>query len=144
MEYKTVTSEDMENVGKKIAQTLTGGDIILLYGELGAGKTTLTKGIAKELGIKNTITSPSFTLMNVYNIKTSKHQNIKTLVHIDTYRLENEQELIDIGIEDYLGKKDTLCIIEWPDKIEDLLKDKKVKRVSIEHTNGDGRKLKIT
>lgn len=153
IEYQTITSEDMEQVGKKIAQTLTGGDIVLLYGELGAGKTTLTKGIAKELGVKDAITSPSFTLMNIYP---TKHSEIKNLVHVDTYRLKESQDLLDIGITDYLNEKDTLCVIEWPEKLEDLLKNvpplggiplmsgKKVKKISIEHTDGNGRKIKIT
>ena len=114
-----------------------------LYGDLGAGKTTLTKGIAEGLGVKETITSPTFALMNVYNIKTLKRENKKTLVHIDTYRLKNEQELIDIGAEDYLGDKDTICIIEWPEKISTLLQNKKTISVEIEHVEEKTREIII-
>jgi len=129
--------------GKKLSTTLKGGDILCLYGDLGAGKTTLTKGIAEGLGVKETITSPTFALMNVYNIKTLKRENKKTLVHIDTYRLKNEQELIDIGAEDYLGDKDTICIIEWPEKISTLLQNKKTISVEIEHVEEKTREIII-
>ncbi|OGH91153.1 MAG: tRNA (adenosine(37)-N6)-threonylcarbamoyltransferase complex ATPase subunit type 1 TsaE, partial [Candidatus Magasanikbacteria bacterium RIFOXYD12_FULL_33_17] len=100
MKQKTNTTKEMIVLGEKIASKLTGGDIILLQGELGAGKTTMSKGIAKGLGITDEIVSPTFTLMNVY-------ENGK-LVHIDTYRLENAGGLLEIGVEDYLGQADTI------------------------------------
>ncbi len=118
--------------GKKIAAELKGGDIVLLQGELGAGKTVLTKGIAQGLGITDNITSPTFTLMNIY--KDGK------LVHIDTYRLENEKQLIEIGVEDYLGNPNSICVIEWPEKVRGLLKGKRVKKIKIEHLD-KGRKI---
>lgn len=140
MEYKTVTSDDMKEVGKKIASTLKGGDVVLLYGELGSGKTTLTKGMAEELGVEDIATSPSFTLMNIYNANNSK---IKRFVHADTYRLKDKQDLIDTGITDQLCNKDTLCIIEWPDKVEDLIKGKKVIKVRIQYINEEERKITV-
>ena len=140
MIYRAATSEEMKKVGQKIASALKGGDVVLLYGDLGAGKTTLTKGIAKGLGVKKTATSPTFTLMNVYQ---TNHPVIKELVHIDTYRLKNKEELIDIGITDYLGEKDTICVIEWPDKVEDLLKNKKTIKILIENIDSEGRKIKV-
>lgn len=126
----TTSSSETESFGKNLATKLNGGDILLLSGELGAGKTSLVKGIAKGLKIKHEINSPTFTLMNVYPVKNSK---IKTLIHIDTYRLEDEKELIEIGVEDYLGKPDTVCIIEWPEKIIDLLKKYKTTSIALEH-----------
>jgi len=142
MQQKLYSVDEMIQFGQQLASTLNGGDIVLLHGELGAGKTTLTKGIALGLGIKDEIVSPTFTLMQTYNIKTLKHKNIKTLVHVDTYRLENEEQLIEIGVEDYLGDKGTICVIEWPEKIEKLLRGKKVMNIRIEHCEG-GRKIKI-
>ena len=123
--------------GKKIAATLKGGDVVLLYGELGAGKTTLVKGMAAFFGIKKKITSPTFTLMNIYPVKS---QSTKYLVHIDTYRLKDEQELNDIGIEDYLGRPEAICLIEWPEKIKKLLKNKKTLKIKIKHRN-NGREI---
>ncbi len=126
--------------GKKIADKLKNGDIILLSGELGAGKTMFVKGIALGLGIKNEITSPTFTLMNIYEVKNPKLK-IRQLVHIDTYRLENENDLIEIGVEDYLGNKNNVCVIEWPDKIIGLLVEKKTISINIEFIGENKRML---
>jgi len=123
--------------GKKFAAKLHGGDIVLLEGVLGAGKTTFVKGMAEFFDIKKKITSPTFALMNVYPVKPLN------FVHVDTYRLKNEQELIDIGIEDYLGAPNTICVIEWPEKIKTLLKNKKTLKVKFEHSDG-GREVKFS
>lgn len=93
MEFISHTEQETIAWGKLLAQQLKSGDILCLYGELGAGKTTLVKGIAAGLGIEKTITSPTFTLMNIYS---TKNNQITQLVHIDTYRLKNEEELIEI------------------------------------------------
>lgn len=138
MEIISRTTEETTEFGKKLASQLKGGDILLLEGELGAGKTTLVKGLAVGLGIQNEITSPTFTLMNIYPVNSDK---IKTLVHIDTYRLKDKEELIEIGAEDYLGQPSTLCIVEWPEKIAGLLKDKKTITVTIEHSADNQRKI---
>lgn len=140
-----LTNSDLQtiNIGKQISQTINGGDILLLSGDLGAGKTTLAKGIAEGLGISSDIKSPTFTLMNVYNVKAKKQEIIKTFVHIDTYRLKDEQELVDIGIEDYLGKSDCVCVIEWPEKISGLLNEKKTKKITIDHTGEKERNITI-
>ncbi len=121
-----------------------------MEGNLGAGKTTLVKGLAKALGIKKNITSPTFALMNIYECPAKKTKQkfdtklaIKKLAHIDTYRLKNEEELIDIGIEDYLGAPDTLCVIEWPERITGLLKNKKIKKIRIEHAENNERILAV-
>jgi tRNA threonylcarbamoyladenosine biosynthesis protein TsaE len=133
MEYKTTSEQELIDLGNQIAENFKPGDIVLLYGDLGAGKTTMTKGIARYFGIGD-IVSPTFTLMQTY-----PEQNF---VHIDTYRLEDEEDLVEIGAEDYLGEKNTICIIEWPEKIEGLLKNKKTVKITIEHDE-NGRKIKI-
>ncbi len=138
MEIITNSKEETYEFGKKTAKHFKGGNILLLVGELGAGKTTLMKGLAAGFGIKNEITSPTFTLMNHYHIH---DQKIKNLVHIDTYRLKDEQELIDIGIEDYLCEPESLCVIEWPEKITELLKNKKIIIINIEHVEENKRKI---
>ncbi len=138
MEYLSNSNEQTLEIGQQIASTLVGGDILLMYGDLGAGKTTLTKGIAKGLGVDNDITSPTFTLMNMYPVAGGK---IKQLVHIDTYRMEDAQELLDIGVEDYLGSPDTVTIIEWPEKIESLLTGKNVKKIFLEHLGEERRNI---
>lgn len=130
----TKSQPETKLIGKKLAAKLKGGDILLLSGDLGAGKTSLVKGIAKGLGIKKELTSPTFTLMNLYEVQSQKSR-VKSLVHIDTYRLKDEKELIEIGAEDYLGKPDTICAIEWPEKIANLLKGRKIITISMEHSD---------
>jgi tRNA threonylcarbamoyladenosine biosynthesis protein TsaE len=140
MEYKTTKPEDMENTGREIGKKLKGGEVVLLYGELGSGKTTLVKGISQTIGVKEIATSPTFTLMNVYK---ANHPKIKNFVHTDTYRLQHKQDLEDVGLNDYLYKKDTLCIIEWPDKVEDYLQKKNTVKVTIEYLNREDRKVTL-
>lgn len=123
MAITTRSDQETKDVAKKLATTLKGGDVVCLHGELGAGKTTFVKGLAEGLDITEMITSPTFTLMNVYELPEKKLKNteIKKLIHIDTYRLKNEQELIAIGVEDYLGQPGVVTVIEWPEKVVGLL-----------------------
>lgn len=116
-----VTSEaETSALAHNITTHLKGGDIVALSGDLGAGKTTFTKGIAVALGITKTITSPTFAIMNVYDLPKEKN-GIKTLVHIDAYRLESPDEILTIGAEDYLGEPQVLTVVEWPEKIQTVL-----------------------
>src|SRR3989338_892367 len=139
----TRSEQETISLGQELALKLKGGDIVALHGELGAGKTTLVKGIAAGLGVKDDILSPTFTLMNVYHLTTLPPNHLTTFVHIDTYRLKNEQELIEIGVEDYLGDPKTVCVIEWPEKIQKLLKGMKTTRVTLSHGADNERKIVI-
>ncbi|MEG1395098.1 MAG: tRNA (adenosine(37)-N6)-threonylcarbamoyltransferase complex ATPase subunit type 1 TsaE [Clostridia bacterium] len=100
------------DLARSVADGLQGGEIILLNGELGAGKTTFTKGLAKALGITEVVTSPTFTFMKSYCGRLN-------LYHFDMYRVENEDELFELGLNDYLNAKDGVCVIEW-NKFENL------------------------
>lgn len=137
--------EETKIIAKKFAAQLQGGDIVILSGELGAGKTAFTKGLAEYFGIEKEITSPTFTLMNVYDRDPNFHldDNVKKIIHIDTYRLKNAQELIDIGALDYIGAPGTITTIEWPEKISELLANKKTIAVTIEHISENERKIII-
>ncbi len=141
-EYLSKNELNTKAVAAELMTALAGGDIICLYGELGAGKTTFTKGLAEALGIKEEITSPTFTLMNVYQVL-SPQSSVLSLIHIDTYRLENEKELLAIGVDDYLGQTGTVTVVEWPEKIEGLLEGKKVIRIWFEHLEDGGRKIRV-
>jgi len=101
-----------KKLGKNFSKIISNGDIILFSGELGGGKTTFISGLAKGLGIRENISSPSFTILNVYNT----HRKNK-LVHADFYRLENIEDIAEIGVEDYLYDKRAVVCIEWGDKI---------------------------
>ena len=126
------------NAGKKVGALLKGGDIVLLYGDLGSGKSTMVKGIAKTLGVKETTNSPTFTIMNVYD---TKKDNIKKLVHIDTYRLKDQQDLEEVGIDEYLSDRDCICIFEWPDKLGNMMRDKNPIKITIEYLDKERRKI---
>jgi len=139
MLIQTKTEQETKKVGKNLAAQFNSGDIVLLFGNLGAGKTTLTKGVAEFFKINDEITSPTFSLMNIYAI--TGDGDIKKIVHVDTYRLKNENELIEIGIEDYLGDPSTICLIEWPEKIMGILEDRKVKKIKITHINEQNREI---
>jgi len=120
--YLTTSEKQTFNLGKKLTNTFKGGDILALSGSLGAGKTIMAKGIAAGLGIKKIITSPTFVLMKVYSIKAKSYKLIvNKLVHIDCYRILNPQEIIDIGAVEYFGRPDTIVVIEWAEKIKNIL-----------------------
>lgn len=92
-------------------------DTILFYGDLGAGKTTLIKALVKELGSNDTVSSPTFSLINEYKTETNA-----SIFHLDLYRLKNENEAFDLGIEEIL-ESDSVKLIEWPQKINTLLEN---------------------
>lgn len=137
----TKTARETIQVGRQMAKKLKGGEIVLLQGELGAGKTILAKGLAQGLGVKAVITSPTFSLMNVYQVDDSETK-IKKFVHIDTYRLANGEELLQIGGRDYLGEKDTVCVVEWPAKVLELLADKNTICFEIKNINQQARRIR--
>lgn len=114
MQYTSNCYNDTFEFGKEFAKTLTKGDVVILNGDLGAGKTAFTAGVAAGLGITDYVSSPTFTIVNEY-------RNGKTPVfHFDLYRLTGEDDLYDIGVEEYLSN-DGICIFEWPDFAKSLL-----------------------
>ncbi len=126
---KFISSSEMETkkFAENFASELHGGEILALQGELGAGKTTFVKGLAEGLKIKQTIHSPTFVLMRIFKIPksraASREPRVKTLAHIDAYRLNSSAEFSNIGAMDYLGDPNTLTVIEWPEKVKNLLKN---------------------
>jgi tRNA threonylcarbamoyladenosine biosynthesis protein TsaE len=111
---KNYTLEDLPTIASEIIASVKSKQL-LFYGEMGAGKTTLIKEICNQLDVLDTISSPTFSLVNEY--KTSK--NIKVF-HFDFYRIEDEEEALDMGIEEYFDTKNW-CLIEWPKNIKNLL-----------------------
>lgn len=111
-----------ERATQKIAfdftKKLKGGETIGLIGDLGAGKTAFVKGLAKGLGIKKVITSPTFVVMKVYPVK---HSTIKHLVHVDAYRVKKAESLTAIGLEDYIKSNNSVVVIEWADLVKGVL-----------------------
>ena len=119
-EYKTRSTQQTHLLAKKILKKLRGGDVLALSGELGSGKTTLVQGLAKALGITEQITSPTFVLMKIY-ILPKPISGITQLCHIDAYRLFSSVELASIGAQEYIGDAKTLTVIEWPERVSQLI-----------------------
>lgn len=100
-------------VGKAVAGILQDGDVVLLHGDLGAGKTTLAKGIASALGIGDVVSSPSFALVNEYDTTSDA---VSRLFHLDLYRLADESDLASIGFDDLVASGNGAVLIEWPER----------------------------
>lgn len=117
---KIITNSEKETIrfASKFAGSLKGGEVLCLVGDLGSGKTAFTKGLAKGLGVKNIITSPTFVLMKNYNIVGKKA--IKRVAHIDAYRLSDGGDLEAIGATDFFDDKNCVTVIEWADRVRDI------------------------
>lgn len=124
---------DTEEFGMKLASSLEPGDIVALIGDLGTGKTTLTKYIAKGLGVTENIDSPTF------NIVKEHKSGIIPLFHFDVYRLSSGDELLDIGADEYFYS-DGVCIIEWADIVADVVPEK-AKVIFIEYGEKQGERV---
>ena len=124
---------DTEEFGMKLASSLEPGDIVALIGDLGTGKTTLTKYIAKGLGVTENIDSPNF------NIVKEHKSGIIPLFHFDVYRLSSGDELLDIGADEYFYS-DGVCIIEWADIVADVVPEK-AKVILIEYGEKQGERI---
>lgn len=128
-----------EILAKKFAKLLRGGEVILLNGDLGAGKTTFTKFVLKYLGVKDVITSPTFMLMREY--KTKKFD----IYHFDMYRLNGGEEATNLGFEEYLYSNDSrnIVFVEWSENIKDILKGKFIE-INISLIDDSKRKFEIS
>lgn len=135
-EYTTNSAEETKNIAEEFAKILKGGEIFVLSGDLGAGKTTFIQGLAKGLGIKNEITSPTFVLMKQY-----RGDNLQ-LVHIDCYRIENPKSLSELGLDEIFEDEQNIAVIEWGERILSLLPDKTMK-IEFEYLGEEKRGIKI-
>ena len=116
MQITTHSADETQALGQRLAKRLLPGDVIAYFGDLGAGKTALTRGIAQGLGVTDLVTSPTYTIVNEY--LTGRIP----LFHFDMYRLGSSDELFDIGWEDYLARGG-VCAVEWSENVEDALRD---------------------
>ena len=110
----TNSAAETRELGKRLAEKLQAGDVILLEGDLGAGKSEFARGTAAGLGVQETVTSPSFTILNVYE------SGRLPLYHFDWYRLESSEELYELGMDEYLGG-DGAAVVEWPGRCPDAV-----------------------
>lgn len=134
----SASAEETCYIGKSLGEACSGGEIFLLSGDLGAGKTCLIQGLAQGLGVKGKVNSPTFNIMKIYK---PKKEGIKTFCHIDAYRLKSGKDLENIGFDDYL-KPDSVIAIEWSEIVKDIWPRKKI-IINISNYK-EGRKIKIS
>lgn len=134
MEYFTNSPEETEALGEALGKVLSPGTVLAYEGDLGAGKTAFTRGIARGLGVREPVTSPTYTIVNEYL------SGRIPLFHFDMYRLSGADDLFDIGWEDYL-ERGGVCAVEWSETVKEALTD--TVRVRIEKTGDDSRKITV-
>ena len=132
MVYVSESAEQTKTLGEQFAKQLNKGDVVLLKGEMGAGKTVFVKGVAKALGITDMITSPTYAYMNDYD---------GVLYHYDCYRLSNGEDAEALGLTDYFYA-DGICIIEWSENISSVL-PKNCKSVTIQKIDENKRRIEF-
>ncbi|MFY9484858.1 MAG: tRNA (adenosine(37)-N6)-threonylcarbamoyltransferase complex ATPase subunit type 1 TsaE [Patescibacteria group bacterium] len=141
MVTQTKTADQTVDAGRALAKKMSGGELLLLTGELGSGKTTFVKGLAQGLGVKEDVRSATFLLMTPY----SAHKQL-TFVHVDGYRLTKPDEVRSIGLQDYLGRPDVVVAIEWPQRLKPMIeklkmKSEKLYEVTFETINEEARRI---
>ena len=131
----TSSPRETEAAGEALGRRIPNGTVLAMYGDLGAGKTALVRGLARGMGIDARVSSPTFTIVNEY-------QGARTLIHFDMYRLQSAEELFDIGWEDYLNRGG-VCAVEWSERIAGALPPETIK-VTISRCPGNDDWRKIT
>ncbi len=131
-----VALDGIADIAQSVVSVIRGGDIVVLIGDIGAGKTTLVSAVATELGTPDPVTSPTFAIV-AENQLTSAHNDIDTIIHVDTYRLTHVNELYDLGFETIFHDR-AVTMIEWGERVEDYI-DKNHFRLSIEEESPDSR-----
>ncbi len=127
-ETKKIAEDFVSNLSPKGSATVVG-----LYGNLGAGKTTLTQFLAKAVGIVETVTSPTFVIEKIYELQ---DQKFKFLIHIDAYRLEKPEELVNLGWNKIISERENLILIEWPENVQNIMPEHiKIKLETLEGEN---------
>ena len=132
--FITTSPDETEAAGRRLAATLDGGSIVALHGDLGAGKTVFARGMARQLGVTEAVTSPTFTIVQEY------HGARLRVNHIDLYRLSGAVDALGFGLDDYLADMSAVNIIEWPERLEDLLQEERALHVTIRHC-AEGRRI---
>lgn len=132
---ETSGPEETRALGERLAAMLRPGDVVALYGDLGAGKTQFVKGVCRAYDIdETTVSSPTFTIAHEY-------EGSHPVYHLDMYRIDRVEEALEFGFRDYL-ENDGICLIEWPEKIEPLLPGGTL-RIRLGHQDGDHRLIEL-
>ena len=132
--FFTKNEHETEALGQRLAESIKGGAVIAMYGDLGAGKTAFVRGMARGMGLDCRVSSPTFTIVNEY-------LGERELIHFDMYRLSSGDELFDIGWEDYIARG-AVCAVEWSENVEDAFYGDEIK-LRIEKLSDTERKITI-
>ena len=139
MEIKINDLEHIREAARQFIDTMGDKHVFAFYGHMGAGKTTFIKAICEELGVEDVVTSPTFAIVNEYSIPQQaspcQRRQVGTIYHFDFYRIKKLEEVYDMGYEDYFYG-DSLCFIEWPEMMEELLPEGAVKVQIKENPDG--------
>ena len=137
VQLRATTAQDTRDVGEAVSASLRAGDAVVLAGELGTGKTTFVQGVARGLGVEDQVSSPTFTLVKEY-------RGILDVAHVDVYRLEHVQDVVDLGLDE-LGEGEAVLLVEWGDAVEQLLPVERLRvELSTEDVSSEVRRLRLT
>lgn len=125
-------------LGAEISKLLKPGQVIALYGDLGAGKTVFSRGFARGLGIEESVTSPTFTIAQEYHAPSGMW-----FYHLDMYRIDDERSALAFGVEEYLFASDAMTLVEWPERIEKLLRGDGCFRIFLRHLDDNAREIEL-
>ncbi|EKE15614.1 MAG: hypothetical protein ACD_11C00116G0001 [uncultured bacterium] len=147
--FQTINSQQTKNIGKLLTKELSGGEVICLSGDLGAGKTTFTQGLLEGLGLEGPYTSPTFAILKEYKIQNSEKElfnnqcsTINKIYHIDAYRIE-EKDLLELGWQDFAEKENCIVIIEWAERVKNIIPENAL-WINFEWINENTRKIELS
>ena len=140
MRFESSNVEETKAVAAKIAESCHPGAVYALKGDLGAGKTVFSGGFATALGIAEPLCSPTFTIVQEYDIRCERLPDLKRLYHMDVYRIQDSDSALAFGIDDFLDDDTAVKLIEWPERVEKLLPPETV-MIEIRHAGGDAREI---
>lgn len=134
---ETHSYEETELLAARVARSLKKGAVLALFGDLGAGKTVFSRGFARGLGITEPVSSPTFTIVQEYPCPDNS-----MLYHLDLYRIDNSDAALAFGVDEFLYDKNAYCLLEWPERIPELLPPETI-RITIEHIAEERRRLTL-
>jgi len=142
MNYKTSNPEENKKIVSEFLEKLLPKEdiatVVGLYGDLGSGKTTFTKSLAKFLGVEGVVISPTFVIEKIYSLE---NKPFKHLIHIDAYRIEKSEEMLNLGWQKIVSDKENLIVVEWPERISDILPEHI--KIKFDHITENERAIEI-
>jgi tRNA threonylcarbamoyladenosine biosynthesis protein TsaE len=131
----THSAEETQALGRALMRLLPDGALVALFGDLGAGKTCLVRGMAEAAGMAERVTSPTFTLVHEY-------RGARTVYHLDLYRMSTPDQVLDLGYEDLFDPQDGVCVVEWAERAKGMLPERRLD-IHLTHEHGDVRRIEI-